>query len=468
MLQVDCKPLGFLCGMIPTIMPSSESQNGSHPGKSAQDPHAGQSNGLFGNRPKEDHPTDNPFWNGASERPSKDAIQVPGTAMTYKQYGFIQSHHHGASPVSLDVELKKIHESYKESKRKDDAEQIRLKEPVRVRLESLRVDLEALELELEQARNETIPGIHAKMEDLRNEIAEIRRNPAEYQEQRPNRVSYAIGIIVLCVLTLYLWVFYTSAGYSAFFRTFQADDINVANSIFDAQAIVKAWNQGLPSFMLVVSMPFIFLALGFLIHKAMHGTGWGRWVRIILLALVTLCFDCIIAYEIVSKIHELKAAASLDPLPPYTFQDVFRDVNFWLIIFAGFVTYLIWGFLFDRIMEEFERFDGVGHQVRLRQAELKEWAERLAEAEARPAQIRERINEVRKQIKAMESDLAGVLINPKDFEHIVFQFTSGWLQFIEGGMLADAARKDGLRIECRRVADDFVAAHRNPLIDAYE
>jgi hypothetical protein len=191
-------------------------------------------------------------------------------------------------------------------------------------------------------------------------------------------------------------------------------------------------------------------------------------VRIILLALVTLCFDCIIAYEIVSKIHELKAAASLDPLPPYTFEDVFRDVNFWLIIFAGFVTYLIWGFLFDRIMEEFERFDGVGHQVRLRQAELKEWAERLAEAEARPAQIRERINEVRKQIKAMESDLAGVLINPKDFEHIVFQFTSGWLQFIEGGMLADAVRKDGLRIECRRVADDFVAAHRKPLIDAYE
>jgi len=375
---------------------------------------------------------------------------------TYKKYGFLQSKNHGANPISLEMELNKIFETFKDKLRKDEIEQERLKVPLRAKIETLKIDMDRFKAKIDEIKNNTIPAFLKHIQSLKDEIGGIRRNPSFYQKEKPNKISFLFGTIIGILLTVYLWIFYTSASYSAFFRKFEADDINVANSIFDAAALSKAYRDGIPSFVLVVSMPFIFLGLGYLIHKINEQKSNWKYLQLFGLIMVTLVFDYIIAYEIVQKVYELKSAASLESLPDYTFSNAIHDMNFWLIIFAGFVTYLIWGFLFDKLMAEYEKFDVVKVQIKIRQNEIKEIEKELKTHQDKIDELNAKIVEIEKEIKVAEEDLGATFFKPKEFEHIVYQFSSGWLQFVEGGLISTEEKKNILRSELSIVTKNFI------------
>lgn len=404
---------------------------------------------------------DHSQYSSKTNFPDMEEQNANGAKYSYKKYGFIQARYHGANPTSLGIELHKIYESFKNKVRNDEDEQEKLKHPIRIKLENIKIEKDRLEEKIKTAKLEKIPGHEKQIQSIKDEIASIRRNPGVYQGDKPNKIAFIIGMVVLTVLTIYLWIFYTSAGYSAFFRNFVADDINVANSIFDAKAIVNAWNDGAPAFVLVISMPFIFLGLGYLIHKYLRMIGWRRYVPLTLLIITTFAFDYIIGYEIVKKVYDLKATGSMSEMAEYSIAAAFSDINFWLIIFAGFVTYLIWGFLFDKLMEDYEKFDVVKVQVALRENELLQLKEEIKAQEEKIETLVAELANTEKDIKACEQDLSATFINPKEFEHIVFQFSSGWMQFIEGGLLASEERKNTLRMETDQVIKTFISTINN-------
>ena len=380
---------------------------------------------------------------------------------TYKKYGFIQSKNHGANPISLEIELNKIFEIFKDKLRKDEVEQERLKVPLKAKIETLKIDLASIQKKIDEIKNNTIPTFIRRIQNLRDEIGGIRRDPSLYQKEKPNKISFIFGNIIEVLLTVYLWIFYTSASYSAFFRKFEADDINVANSIFDAAALSKAYHDGIPSFVLVISMPFIFLGLGYLIHKINEEKSKWKFLKLGGLIIVTLAFDYIIAYEIVQKVYDLQSAASLDKLPEYTFTNAIHDMNFWLIIFAGFVTYLIWGFLFDKLMIEYEKFNVVKVQIRIRLGEIEEVEKELKIHQDKVDDLNSKFNETEKEIKIAEEDLGATFFKSREFEHIIYQFTSGWLQFVEGGLITTEEKKNLLRGELSNVTKNFIQANNN-------
>lgn len=380
---------------------------------------------------------------------------------TYKKYGFLQSKNHGANPISLEMELNKIFETFKDKLRKDEVEQERLKVPLRAKIQTLKIDMARLKSKVDEIKTDTIPAFIKSIQNLKEEIGGIRRDPSLYQKEKPNKISFLFGVIIGTLLTVYLWIFYTSASYSAFFRKFEADDINVANSIFDAAALSKAYDAGIPAFVLVISMPFIFLGLGYLIHKISEQKSNWKYLRLSGLILATLAFDYIIAYEIVQKVYELKSAASLESIPKYTFSNAIQDMNFWLIIFAGFVTYLIWGFLFDKLMAEYEKFDVIKVQIKLRQSEINEIEKELKVYQDKTDELNSRIVEIEKEIKVAEENLGATFFKPKEFEHIVYQFTSGWLQFVEGGLITTEEKKNLLRGELSTVTKKFIEINNN-------
>ncbi|MDQ3846993.1 MAG: transforming acidic coiled-coil-containing protein [Bacteroidota bacterium] len=375
---------------------------------------------------------------------------------TYKKYGFLQSKSHSADPIALQVELKKIMEGYRDRVRRDEQEQEKMKLPVRKRIEAWKTEKEKIERDLQKVKEQEIPALHQKIQKEREDITSIRKNPEQYRKEKPNKLSFYFGWVVFALLTVYLWIFYTSASYSAFFRNFQADDINVARSIFDAQALSKAYTDGIPAFVLVTSMPFIFLALGFLIHKYMEKEDWSKYVALPLLILVTFGFDYIIAFEIVKKVYDLKVANSLQDLPPYNMQMAFYDINFWLIIFAGFVTYLIWGFLFDKLMVMYDQFDVVKAQVRIREKEIKTLQKAIKEKEKELKVLENKCHEVDKQLAEGAKELEATFFKPKEFEHVIYQFGSGWMQYIEGGLIMSEDRKKALRQETKQVIENFI------------
>jgi uncharacterized integral membrane protein len=381
----------------------------------------------------------------------------------WKKYGFLQSRNHGANPISLEVDLNKLLQLYKKRMQQDDTMQEEMKRPLRKKIEGLKIDIQSIEGSILDIRNQKIPAIDKKKELLKTEIGEVRRDPNHYKE-KPNWAALIISIIVLVLLTVYLWIFYTSASYSAFFRQFAPDDINVANSIFDPNALKKAWNEGGPALILVTTMPFIFLGLGILIHKVQEQEGNWKWAKLAALIVTTFFFDYIIAYEIVKKIHDLQALNNPEIDATYRFGDAISDPNFWLIIFAGFVTYLIWGFLFDRLMHDARKLDHTGEQIRVRKKEILVFEKEISAQEKQSDLLRQQVYEKQKEIRELEEDLTATFIRPREFEYIVYQFASGWMQFIEGGMMGEQGEKNNIRTQTKDVVLAFVQKNSNPVI----
>jgi hypothetical protein len=386
----------------------------------------------------------------------KETQEQAAASGNWKQYGFQQAKNHNANPIALDVELHKLLEQYKKTIHTDEQEQEKMKAPLRTRVATLDIDMQRSAEQAERIREQKIPALEKHISELKSEIGEIRRNPEHYNE-KPGRFGIIAMGTILALLTIYLWIFYTSASYSAFFREFKADDINVANSIFDPGAIRHAWDKGAPALVLVVTMPFIFLGLGILMHKFLEEKHWGKWIKLSLVIIITFFFDFIIAYEIVKKIYDLQALNSLEELPPYRFSMAFSDINFWLIIFAGFVTYLIWGLLFEKLMTDTRKRDNAGEQIRIRQLEIDETHKEIRQLETEADNLGKAIHSKEVERAKIDNDLQSIFFKPREVEYVVFHFMSGWMQFIEGGLMSSTSNKDALRNETRDKVMNFLA-----------
>ncbi|MDR1983911.1 MAG: hypothetical protein LBQ28_03700 [Prevotellaceae bacterium] len=167
----------------------------------------------------------------------------------------------------------------------------------------------------------------------------------EMSKKTFTKASFWIGAGII-FLTIYLFIFYSSAAYSAFFKNFTPEDGSVTQTIFDAQAFVKAWNDGFAELILILTIPAVFLWLGFLIHKFQEQKDWRKYLKITGLAVIIFFFNCLLAYEITAKIYNIKLQGGLETMPPMTISYALQQINFWLIIFAGFVVNLIWSIMF--------------------------------------------------------------------------------------------------------------------------
>ena len=87
-----------------------------------------------------------------------------------------------------------------------------------------------------------------KISSLKKEIIKIEENPKSLSIDKASKVGFVFGLLILAFLTVYLFVFYSSASYSGFFKKFEEDFMRdseseggVASAIFDPQAISKAY-----------------------------------------------------------------------------------------------------------------------------------------------------------------------------------------------------------------------------------
>lgn len=348
----------------------------------------------------------------------------------YQDYGFHQAYLLGGSLPGLRVCLAKIYYEYKERIKDDDKRQEELKRPIRIKLEEHRGDIARWENKVKQVREEKIPSLYQKIEYMREEKAHIRKNPQEITGDPTSKPSFYIGCFILFFLTVYLFIFYSSASYSTFFKEFSMNEIGIANSIFDAQAIQKSLRDGIAELLLILTIPFVFLGLGYLIHKFQELKGLFRFVKIGTLIMVTFCFDSILAYEITEKIYNINRENSFNSLPDFSIRLALADIKFWLIIFAGFVVYIIWGFVFDFVLGAFGKIDKVKVALKDKERQIEDSTKQVNELTVEIDKMNHHIDDSKTQIKKLNEALNSVII-PQEFEQIAFGFMSGWLAWMK-------------------------------------
>ncbi len=377
-------------------------------------------------------------------------IEKPITE-NYEDWGFRKGGHLNGSHMGLLQCLARIREDHKRMVRKDAIKQNKLKEPLVTLRNTYLGEIEHKQEESTDIAKDRIPNLKNKIEGLEKEIISIRQNPEEIMPDKMSKVSFFIGLLILLALSIYLFIFYSSASFSAFFKEFTLNEIGVANSIFDPNAISQAYKDGITELILIISMPFVFIGLGFLIHKFQEKKGFGKFFKIGLLIIITFVFDAILAYEITEKIYNIKAGNSFQDFPAYNFELAFYQVNFWLIIFAGFIVYLIWGFVFDFTIDSYDKINVVKQAINAKKSEIMLYQEQLIKLNDQVNVLRTDINDLKIKCKELQGKIDGVIIDTAEFDKILHEFLGGWTHW----MTANQKNQEDID-QANAKANDFI------------
>ncbi|SFN48741.1 hypothetical protein SAMN05428949_3006 [Chitinophaga sp. YR627] len=402
-----------------------------------------------------------------NETPSTDTAtaepaETGKTEITYQDYGYHQASLLGGSIAGLRVCLQKIYYDFKERIKNDKERQDELKKPMKVKLEEHKGDIERWENRIKKIKEEDLPALLRKIDTLKEDKKHIRENPQEIVGDLTGRPSFYIGCFILATLTVYLFVFYSSASYSTFFKEFKLGDIGVANAIFDAEALSNSLKRGITQLLLIITIPSVFLGLGYLIHKFQEEKGAQKYVKIATLILITFVFDGILAYEITEKIYDIKRYDIIDRVvPEYTIALAFHTINFWLIIFAGFIVYLIWGFVFDFVLAAHGKIDKVNVALKEKDKQIQDVNIQVSDLHTGVDKLTHYIDDAKTQIKKLQEAIAGVII-PGEFETCMYSFMAGWLAWMSG------AGKSGTELDtAENIVREFIGTvtYTTPKID---
>lgn len=369
---------------------------------------------------------------------------------TYEDWGFESAKQQQGGELAFLGRLSLVREHYRRTKAKDEGEQKKIREKATEDLAIKQTDTEQKQNKIDSIKNDLIEPLKTKIENLKKDIIKIKENPSVVMDDKMSKASFVIGLIILSILTIYLFVFYSSASYSALFKKFTLNEIGVANSIFDPKAISIAYQDGITELILILCIPAIFLGLGFLIHKFQEQEGFGKYLKITALVIITFIFDAILAYEITEKIYNIKAQNSFQDMPDYTISMAFQSVNFWLIIFAGFIVYIIWGFVFDFVMESYDKLDIVNQAIKAKQTEIKIYEKDIDNHQTEIKKLQDEINEINLECVSLRKiiDEEVIIIDWTAYEKVIHEFTGGWTQW----MVAN-------RIENTRIDQIHQASH---------
>jgi predicted nuclease with TOPRIM domain len=333
---------------------------------------------------------------------------------------------------------------------------------IREKLSGLKEKTKHLQEEKNEIINQKIPQVNAAIDKLEHEIIDIKKDPTPYLEEKVSKLGLYIGAGILLFLTIYLFVFYSSASYSAFFKDFKVtDNITISQQLFDAQAVVKAYRDGITELVLILTIPFVFLGLGYLIHKFQENSGAKMYFQVAMVMITTFLYDTLLAYGITEKIYEITRQGGFNDMPPYSFAMAFQDVHFWTIIFSGFLVYIIWGFIFDFTMASYQALDKVKLLIQARREQIALKEDDRSKLEARVQEIQQEINGIAVEITQLEERIKHpvITINFKELEHIVMQFLNGWLEYMTYAKISLQEQE-----EAHRIAKEFLEKHRNPVV----
>lgn len=363
--------------------------------------------------------------------------------ITYTQLGFRSAQKSQSAPDAIEGYLEIVYDKFLEEQKLDE-------QGLKDRISKLKA-----EVQQEKARKQdAIAEIYAnkrnkedkekEIEELELEKIDIRNGEGETADTTP----FIIGAFITLLLTLYLFVFYSSSGYSAFYGIKPGSLGFINPNVF-----ADATNKGGGVIALIILFPVIFLGLGFLIHDSLEKNKKladdnkpKQYGVIITLLLITLIADAFIGYKISEGVHNNEfSAARTDKL--WKFNMIFSDINFYLVLILGFVVYVIWGFLLNYVLShpylktESEKIklmvENINNRITEKRKELSDIIAKIHKLESELVTIDNKVEEKQKDIIGYENGV--IPINIASLRGSIGEFMGGWQNYTHGNSSATKA-----------------------------
>lgn len=381
-------------------------------------------------------------------------VDYSNQSITYYEDGTKKCIDASGNPGILRHCLAEVYQNFKEKVKNKKEEQHRLKQPIIEEQVRQKSELSKRELLLD-LKNAELKEIDVEINLIERKISEAPENPKKYgidADSKP-KAQFYIGLLILMPVTLYLIVFYISASYSAFFKQFSPETTIMA-AIFDGQALSKALNDGWLEVVFVCTIPFAFMGLGYLIHMFQKSKDKPT-LKIALLILVTFLFDAILAYQIENKIFDFESL----PGEKFSLLIAVQSIKFWGIIFAGFIVYIIWGFVFDFTMHEYENIDKVKLFINSQSAEKEKYIIKKGELKKVIEDVQTEISSIKGKISELQSQIDGFIFEKKRYLVYHSQFLSGWMLAISREIAMPRDQQNLLIEECNKISEEHLQTY---------
>lgn len=356
--------------------------------------------------------------------------------ITYTQLGFRSAQKSQSAADAIEGYLEIVYDKFLEEQKLDE-------QGLKDRVSKLKA-----EVQQEKARKQDIiADINANKrnkEDKEKEIEELEIEKIDIRNgegETGDTIPFVIGSLITFFLTLYLFVFYSSSGYSAFYGIKPGSLGFINPNVF-----ADAMNKGGGVIGLIILFPMIFLGLGFLIHDSLEKNKKlenenkpKQYLVIITLLLITLVADAFIGYKISEGVHNNEFnAGRIDEL--WRFNMIFSDINFYLVLILGFVVYVIWGFLLNYVLShpylktESEKIklliENINNKIADRRLELSEIIAKTHKLEGELITIDNKVEEKQKDIIGYENGV--IPINIASLKGSIGEFMGGWHNYTHG------------------------------------
>ena len=216
---------------------------------------------------------------------------------TYQQWGHRMAGLNAGNIASLDPHLQIVYQNIRREQETDAALQQQLQNDIQQKLAREQQTLSHEETNLQQLKDK-LQSIKDKIDNVNEEIAKLKSQVKRQNSEA--RANFIIGLIIIIPLTIYLFIFYSSTAYSAFFKEIDYTQA-LGSHIFDAQALTVSWQQSLTAGLFVMLITFIFMALGFILHQFTKQEGNTKYVKVISIIIVTFVFDTLLASLVSTK-----------------------------------------------------------------------------------------------------------------------------------------------------------------------
>ncbi len=339
------------------------------------------------------------------------------------------------------------------------------------RLKQQREDIRAAKTEpqgkLTHLREHQIPDAQQKIRKKELAIAEIDHQAEELVHQSGySTFRLWLYILVWVGLTGFIYIFYSSAIYAAFFRDIQteltqleatSDDISqLFNTTFSSAAL----KSGLPG---VYIAPFFFMGFAIWIsireRKLKEALKKGNVsfinkIHPLIAMLAALAADLIIAYRVETETQAFKIMNGL--ASP---ESVYTSLMFWGVFILGFGGYMAWKSIYEAIIDE----HALGNVRKLKyffkdqlERELILLEKDLLELQQGATTVEQDLVRINHELNKIDVLLERAYRGLGDLNHSMDAFYKGWTRFINGH-----PEKDILVPACQDIYDQYRQAFQS-------
>lgn len=365
----------------------------------------------------------------------------------------------GGAPSALETSLQVVVEKVKKKQAGDEQAQAKWKQEK----EEKRVEYET-KIKTNENELTLLEGRKNEYEQRKSALNAKKRELETSQKTNKNAlVNFIFGLVILAGITIYLFIFYSSTAYSAFFKKFDADNTNITTAILDPQALANALADGMTEFFFVILIPTLFLGLGYIIHQFNSKTASKQitLLKIVALYALTFVFDCLLAYKIANSIYEVQIEGSIETMPPFGFSMAASDVNFWTVIFCGFVAYVIWGLVFSFVMTNYEALHKHTGEITRIDQEMTDLNNKISTVDKDIVKLKNDMERFKGEVEKITYSLKnGIVYDWTDIKNALALFLKGWLAF-----LSIQGKDELAKSEVKNVYDKFIVGIDNMLTD---